>query len=84
MTFVFLFQHKYHSKIDDSIEKTSQNMRHRLCGKLITVLEKTLGKLSSFDEGSVTGMLLGFAVTKFQKLNLSFLVSVLFVTFTKL
>ena len=61
-----MFQHKYHSKIDDSIEKTSTNMRLRLCGKLITVLEKTLGKLSSFDEGSVTGMLLGFAVTKFR------------------
>ena len=65
-----MFQHKYHSKIDDSIEKTSTNMRLRLCGKLITVLEKTLGKLSSFDEGSVTGMLLGFAVTKFQTKSL--------------
>ena len=65
MPMYLLFQHKYHSKIDDSIEKTSTNMRLRLCGKLITVLEKTLGKLSSFDEGSVTGMLLGFAVTKF-------------------
>ena len=39
-------------------------MRMRLIGKLITVLEKTLGKLSSFDEGSVTGMLLGFATKK--------------------
>ena len=55
-------QHKYHTKIDDHIEKTSGHMRTRLIAKLTSVLEKTLGKLSSFDEGSVTGMLLGFAV----------------------
>jgi len=57
-------QHKYHTKIDDHIEKTSGHMRTRLIAKLTSVLEKTLGKLSSFDEGSVTGMLLGFATKK--------------------
>lgn len=56
--------HKYHTKIDDHIEKTSGHMRTRLIAKLTSVLEKTLGKLSSFDEGSVTGMLLGFATKK--------------------
>ena len=38
-------------------------MRMKLNSKLLSVLDKTLGKLSSFDEGSMTGMLLGFAVT---------------------
>ena len=57
-----LFQHKYHTKIDEQIEKTSFNMRSKLVGKLITVLEKTLGKLSAHDEGTMMG---GF----FNKLN---------------
>jgi len=54
--------HKYHTKIDEQIEKTSFNMRSKLVGKLITVLEKTLGKLSAHDEGTMMG---GF----FNKLN---------------
>ena len=57
-----MFQHKYHTKIDEQIEKTSFNMRSKLVGKLITVLEKTLGKLSAHDEGTMMG---GF----FNKLN---------------
>ena len=55
-------QHKYHTKIDEHIEKTSHNMRSKLVAKLITVLEKTLGKLSAHDEGTMMG---GF----FNKLN---------------
>ena len=55
-------QHKYHTKIDDQIEKTSTNMRVLLIGKLISVLEKTLGKLSAYDEGSMMGSILSFAV----------------------
>ena len=57
-----MFQHKYHTKIDDQIEKTSGNMRVLLIGKLISVLEKTLGKLSAYDEGSMMGSILSFAV----------------------
>ena len=57
-----LFQHKYHTKIDDQIEKTSANMKVLLIGKLISVLEKTLGKLSAYDEGSMMGSFLSFAV----------------------
>merc|ERR1712079_780073 len=55
-------KHKYHSKIDEHIEKTSLNMRSKLVAKLISVLEKTLGKLSAHDEGTMMG---GF----FNKLN---------------
>jgi len=56
--------HKYHTKIDDQIEKTSFNMRMLLIGKLVSVLEKTLGKLSAYDEGSMMGSILSFANKK--------------------
>jgi len=56
--------HKYHTKIDDQIEKTSANMRLLLISKLISVLEKTLGKLSAYDEGSMMGSILSFANKK--------------------
>ena len=65
----FNFQHKYHTKIDDQIEKTSANMRVLLIGKLVSVLEKTLGKLSAYDEGSMMGSILSFAVTIMPSLN---------------
>ena len=39
-------------------------MRMRVIGKLVETLKKTLSKLASFDEGSMSGMLLGFATKK--------------------
>ena len=57
------FQHKYHTKIDEQIEKTSANMRLLLVGKLVQVMEKTLSKLATFDEGSMMGSMLGFVVS---------------------
>ena len=56
-------QHKYHTKIDDQIEKTSANMRSLLCGKLSSVMEKTLSKLATFDEGNMLGSMMGFVVS---------------------
>jgi hypothetical protein len=58
-----MFQHKYHTKIDDLIEKTSGNMRLGLIAKLISVLDKTLSKLASYDEGNMMGSILSFAVS---------------------
>ena len=49
-----MFQHKYHTKIDDMIEKTSANMRVQLVAKLVSVL----GKLSIFLSSSYVWIVL--------------------------
>lgn len=61
----FLVQHKYHTKIDDLIEKTMISMRTALVGKLISVLEKVLSSLGRYDEGNMMGSILSFAVRTF-------------------
>jgi len=53
--------HKYHTKIDDLIEKTMVSMRTALVGKLISVLEKVLSSLGRYDEGNMMGSILSFA-----------------------
>lgn len=45
------------------IEKTLAGMSHGLITKLVSVLEATLSKLSRYDEGSLIGSLLSFAVS---------------------
>ena len=57
-----VMQHKYHTKIDDLIEKTMVSMRTALVGKLISVLEKVLSSLGRYDEGNMMGSILSFAV----------------------
>lgn len=52
--------HKYHAKVDDIIEKTSVLMVQGLVGKLVSILEGTLSKLSRYDEGSLIGSILSF------------------------
>ena len=61
----FFVQHKYHTKIDDLIEKTMISMRTALVGKLISVLEKVLSSLGRYDEGNMMGSILSFAVRTF-------------------
>lgn len=56
------FQHQYHAKIDDLIEKTSATMTQGMINKLVTVLETTLSKLSRYDEGSFIGSILSLTV----------------------
>ena len=58
----FLVQHKYHTKIDDLIEKAMNSMRVVLVGKLISVLESVLSKLGRYDEGNLIGSFLTFTV----------------------
>ena len=55
-------QHKYHTKIDDLIEKAMNSMRVALVAKLISVLEGVLSKLGRFDEGNLIGSFLTFTV----------------------
>lgn len=58
-----LTQHQYHAKIDDMIEKTLAAMSQGMINKLVSILEATLSKLSRYDEGSLIGSLLSFAVS---------------------
>jgi len=57
-------KHKYHTKIDEQIEKISGQMSKDVVGKLVQVMEKTLSKLATFDEGSMMGSMLGFVNKK--------------------
>ncbi|XP_055922621.1 calcium-dependent secretion activator isoform X4 [Eupeodes corollae] len=52
--------YKYHSKIDDQIDKANVAMTQGLIGKLMSVLDSTLSKLSRYDEGSLIGSILSF------------------------
>ncbi|XP_031335903.1 calcium-dependent secretion activator isoform X4 [Photinus pyralis] len=52
--------HQYHTKIDDQIDKTLASMNQGMIGKLMSVLEATLSKLSRYDEGSLIGSILSF------------------------
>jgi len=47
--------------IDEKIDKISANMRGLLSGKLVSVLDKTFGKLKDHDEGNVIGGIMSFA-----------------------
>ena len=57
-------QHKYHTKIDDLIERTLANMKVGLVSKLLSVLSKVLEKLGRYDEGTMMGGFLSFAVRR--------------------
>ena len=56
------FQHKYHTKIDELIERTLVNMKSGLVAKLTSVLKSVLDKLSRYDEGTVFGGILSSLV----------------------
>jgi hypothetical protein len=59
------FQFKYHTKIDDLIERTLTGMKLGLIAKLVSVLESVLAKLTRYDEGSVIGSILSFTVSMY-------------------
>lgn len=61
-----MFQHQYHTKIDDLIEKTSSAMTQGLITKLVSVLESTLSKLARYDEGSFIGSILSLTVSEMK------------------
>jgi hypothetical protein len=57
-------KHKYHTKIDDLIEKTLANMKVGLVQKLLSVLNKVLEKLQRYDEGTMMGGFMGMMSKK--------------------
>ena len=64
-TFAFFFlQHKYHTKIDDLMDKTLFTMKASLVEKLISVLKSgVLDKLGRYDEGTIVGSIFSFTVS---------------------
>ncbi|XP_076313515.1 calcium-dependent secretion activator 1 isoform X3 [Tachypleus tridentatus] len=50
--------HQYHAKIDQLVDKTLNEMHTGLIGKLTSILEVTLSKLSRYDEGSLLAPIL--------------------------
>ncbi|XP_044316587.1 calcium-dependent secretion activator isoform X5 [Drosophila rhopaloa] len=52
--------YKFHSKIDDQIDKANVAMTQGLSSKLMSVLDSTLSKLARYDEGSLIGSILSF------------------------
>ncbi|XP_023158789.1 calcium-dependent secretion activator isoform X3 [Ceratitis capitata] len=52
--------YKFHTKIDDQIDKANVAMTQGLICKLMSVLESTLSKLARYDEGSLIGSILSF------------------------
>ncbi|XP_029833222.1 calcium-dependent secretion activator 1 isoform X1 [Ixodes scapularis] len=50
--------HQCHSRIDSLVDGTLQEMQAGLIGKLTSILEATLGKLSRYDEGSLLAPIL--------------------------
>lgn len=63
MKILIIFQHQYHTKIDDQIDKTLASMNQGMINKLMSVLEAVLSKLSRYDEGSLIGSILSFTVS---------------------
>lgn len=56
------FQYQFHAKIDKLIDTTMNSMTEGLIHKLMSVLEGSLSKLARYDEGSLIGSLMSFAV----------------------
>jgi len=52
--------HKYHTKIDDLIDRTLGTMKVGLTHKLLSVLDSVMSKLGRYDEGTVIGSFLSF------------------------
>ena len=64
-----LFQHKYHTKIDDLIDRTLGTMKVGLTHKLLSVLDSVMSKLGRYDEGTVIGSFLSFTVSFLRQMD---------------
>uniref|UniRef100_A0A914UUN9 Calcium-dependent secretion activator n=1 Tax=Plectus sambesii TaxID=2011161 RepID=A0A914UUN9_9BILA len=54
-------EHKYHSKLDETLETMLRDMETAIQDKFLAVLEATLGKLSRYDEGNPLGTIFNLA-----------------------
>lgn len=62
--------HRYHTKIDEFLERCLIEMNKQLVGKLLSVLDGLLKKLSRYDEGTFFSSILSLTVIKlFSKLS---------------
>ena len=56
---------RYHTKIDEFLERSLGEMKKQLVAKLISVLDGLLKKLSRYDEGTFFSSILSLAVSLF-------------------
>ena len=54
--------HRYHTKIDEHLERCLVDMNKQLVAKLLSVLDSLLKKLSRYDEGTFFSSILSLAV----------------------
>lgn len=72
------FQHQYHTKIDDFLERVQVQMVKCIIEKLLSVLESVLAKLARYDEGTFFSSILSLTVSRgnsfslFSSFNLGF------------
>ena len=59
----FCFQHQYHTKIDDFLERVQVQMVKCIIEKLLSVLESVLAKLARYDEGTFFSSILSLTVS---------------------
>lgn len=64
---LFSLQYQFHAKIDKQIDATLNSMSEGFINKLMSVLDGSLSKLARYDEGSLIGSLMSFAVSSFLK-----------------
>lgn len=57
--------HRYHSRVDEHLERTLTDMKKQLVAKLISVLDGLLKKLSRYDEGTFFSSILSLTVRRF-------------------
>ena len=58
-----MFQHQYHTKIDDFLERVQVQMVKCIIEKLLSVLESVLAKLARYDEGTFFSSILSLTVS---------------------
>jgi hypothetical protein len=54
---------RYHTKIDEFLDKSLTEMKKQLVAKLISVLDGFLKKLGRYDEGTFMSSILSLAVS---------------------
>jgi hypothetical protein len=60
--------HRYHTKIDEFLERALAEMSKQLVNKLQSVLDTILKKLSRYDEGSFFAPILSLTVNYWKNI----------------
>ena len=58
-----LWQHQYHTKSDEFLERVQGEMAQSMVDKLVSVLDAALKKMANYDEGSFMSSILSLTVS---------------------